>query len=117
MINLRGFCYLFVNDGSPESSEGAIVRIGGKDGRSGGPEFIDILNDDGGFGDGFAGVNENRDLLVNRVGLEKKLAFGSECFLNELVVYGFDVEGDSWPHHEWTSPGTHKLHVLIFRHC
>ena len=63
---------LFVDEISPEPSLGSLVRIRGKQGSSVMPNLVDVLHDDEGLADGFSVVDENRDLLVDRVHLQKK---------------------------------------------
>ena len=37
--------YLFIDEDSPEPSIGTFDRVRRKDGRTGGPSFINVLND------------------------------------------------------------------------
>lgn len=39
-------------------------------------------------------VDEYRDLLVNRIGREKFMAFVGEVLLRVKVVYSFELEGE-----------------------
>jgi hypothetical protein len=76
--------YLVVNIGSPESMNSTIVRIGRENGGSGGaPNIVNVLNNKEGLANGVVGVDENRDFLVDGIGLEKKLALTPKLLLNE----------------------------------
>jgi hypothetical protein len=55
-----------------------IVRIRREDGGSGGPYVVNVFNNQKGLADGVVGMDENRYFLVDRVGLEKKLALGNK---------------------------------------
>jgi hypothetical protein len=92
-----------------------IERIRREDGGSGGPDLVNVLNDDEGLADGLVGVDENGDFLVDGVGLEKELALGIKRLYNKLILNSFDVQGDLSPHHKWARPCTQKLH-FTFRH-
>jgi len=65
-----------INIDSPETSNGAVIRIRWEKGRGRRPNIIQILHNDQRFAEGFVLMNENWDFLVNGVGLKKKLAFG-----------------------------------------
>nr|AFK39557.1 unknown [Lotus japonicus] len=67
---------LVINKGSPEASDGAFIRIRRKNGRGRGPDLINILHNDQRLANGFVLMKENRNFLMNRVRLKKKLAFG-----------------------------------------
>lgn len=98
---------------SPEAVNGPVMRVGREDGGSGGPHLVDVLDDDEGLAFGLVFMNENGDFLVNWVALNEELALGSQLLFDELVVDGFDVEGDANPHHKWACPCTQKLHVAL----
>lgn len=84
----KGLFYLFINiSSSPETSNGVVIRIRGDNGRGRGPNIIHILHNDEKLTMGFVPVNENRDFLVNGVGLKEKLTFGLQPFLNEFILH------------------------------
>jgi hypothetical protein len=81
-----------------------IVRIRREDRGSGGPDLVNVLNDDEGLADGLVGMDENGDFLVDGVGLEKKLALRSKRLFKKIILNSFDVQGNPGPHHIWARP-------------
>lgn len=75
-FNLEKILYLLINKGSPETSNGAFIRIRRENGRGRGPDLINILHNDQRLANGFVLMKENWNFLMNRVRLKKKLAFG-----------------------------------------
>lgn len=73
--------YLFINIGSPETSNSTLIRIRRENGRGRGPNIIHIMHNDQRLTEGFVFMNENWDFLVNGVGLNKKWAFCLQPFL------------------------------------
>ncbi|KAL6979811.1 hypothetical protein U1Q18_021467 [Sarracenia purpurea var. burkii] len=60
------------------------------------------------------GDSQTWGYLVDGVGFEEDLALGAQLFLEELIIDGFDVEGDANPHHERAWPCTDNPRVV---HC
>jgi hypothetical protein len=70
------------------------------------PDLVNVLNDDEGLTDRFTVVDENRDLLVNRVHLEKQIALAPQVL---LLIFVFDPllsQRDPHPHPEHAGPET-----------
>lgn len=53
--------------GGPKAGSGAVVRVGGEKERAVGPCLVDVLDDDEWLADGSVPVEEDRDLLVDRL--------------------------------------------------
>lgn len=103
---------LIVDVGGPEPSDGSVVGLGRENRRSiWAPSLVDVLNDDVGLTHGFVIVNQNRDLLVNGIRFKEQLALSTVCLLEKLVPNRFEVESDSGPHDEDTSPWANQLYV------
>lgn len=81
-----------------------IIRIRREDGGTGGPDVVNVLNNDEGLADGLVSMDENWDFLVDRVGLEKKLALRLKRLFKKLILNSFDVKGNPSPHRNWASP-------------
>jgi hypothetical protein len=96
--------YLFVDVGSPKSVSSTIIRIRREDGRTGGPDVVNVLNNDEGLADGLVGMDESRDFLVDGIGSEKKLALRIQRLFKKLILNSFDVKGNPSPHHKWACP-------------
>lgn len=85
------YCYLFVYELSPESCHGFFIGIFREDG-IGFPSFVDVFENDKGLGNWFAVVDQHRNLLVNRIGLEKQRALVRQILFYVFIVYAFDFE-------------------------
>uniref|UniRef100_A0A6I9SK34 Uncharacterized protein LOC105059433 n=1 Tax=Elaeis guineensis var. tenera TaxID=51953 RepID=A0A6I9SK34_ELAGV len=59
------FINLLVDEVRPEACFGPLVGVGGEEGVVG-PDLVNVLDDDEGFADRFAVVDEHGDLLVDR---------------------------------------------------
>ena len=108
--------YLIVDVGGPESSDSSIVGVRGENRVGGVPRLVDVLHDDQGLADGVPFVEENGDLLVDGVGLEKKFALRPHRLHDVLVVDFLEMESDPRPHREGARPRTQHLHVVQFGH-
>ncbi|KAH0469352.1 hypothetical protein IEQ34_000910 [Dendrobium chrysotoxum] len=108
--------YLVVNIGSPKASDGAIVGIGREDGRAGrSPDLVNVLHNNAGLADGLISMDENGDELVDRIGLEKKLAFVKQIIWEVLVFDPLKIKSNHCPRHEGARPAPDQLHLLFFR--
>ncbi|BAF27057.1 Os10g0531300 [Oryza sativa Japonica Group] len=78
--------HLVVDVCRPEPRHGALVGVGGQHGGGAvGPGLVDVLQDDLRLVDGAAGVEEDGDGLVDRVGGEEEVALVAQVLLHELV--------------------------------
>ena len=95
--------YLVIKIRSPESRNSTIIRIRGENRETiiTTPLLINIFNNDKGFGNALAIMNQDRNFLMNRVGFEEKITLGSQILLNELEINGFEIQRDSNSVHEW----------------
>ncbi|KAH0470156.1 hypothetical protein IEQ34_001714 [Dendrobium chrysotoxum] len=109
--------YLVVNIDSPKASDGAIVGIGREDGRAGrSPDLVNVLHNNTGLADGLISMDENGDQLVDRIGLEKKLAFVKQIIWEVLVFDPLQIKSNHCPRHEGARPAPDQLHLVFFRH-
>ncbi|KAJ6431210.1 hypothetical protein OIU84_018658 [Salix udensis] len=37
----------------------------------------------------------------------------SQNFLEKLILHGFDIKGNSWPHHKRARPCSYELHITL----
>ena len=79
------------------------------------PNLVDVLHNDEGLADGFSVVDENRDLLVDRVHLQKKRTLVNQIFFFVLVLDSLFGQGYSDPHSEHARPEIQQNHLV--RHC
>jgi len=119
---LRG-AYLIVDEGGPEAGGGALVRVGGEDGRAAGAGegLVEVLDDDLRLGDRPAAVDKHGDFPVHGVGLEEERALVEEVLLDVLVAEALEVEHDLHPVHVGAVPHAQQLQVTTTsiggRHC
>lgn len=104
--------YLIINIGSPEACNSSIMGIGREDGGFRAPDLVNVLNNDKRLADGLTSMDEDRYFLVNRVGLEKKLALTPKRLFKKLIVNRFDIQGNPRPHHKYARPCTQKLDII-----
>lgn len=78
---------------TPEASLHSFVGITWKKFRTVLPGFINILKDHHGFSYGLSIMNKYRDLLVNRVVLEKQITLISQVFFHILMRYALQIKG------------------------
>ena len=118
---MRG-AYLIVDEGGPEAGGGALVRVGGEDGRAAGSGegLVEVLDDDLRLGDRPAAVDKHGDFPVHGVGLEEERALVEEVLLDVLVAEALEVEHDLHPVHVGAVPHAQQLQVTtssIGGHC
>jgi hypothetical protein len=110
--------YLVVDVGGPEASDGALVGVGGEEGRAGAGEgLVDVLQDDLRLADGLAAVDQHGDLLVDGVGLEQELALVPQILLHVLVAQALEAERELHPQHVRARPQAQQLQVVSSGHC
>ena len=109
------FVYLVINELRPETSQGSMVRIRGQDGITF-PGLIHIFNNHKGLSDGLLIVKKHRDLLVNWVVFQQKIAFVGQRFMNEFIFHPLQFQSNLCPRHKWASYDSKKLHFLICSH-
>ena len=76
------------------------------------PNLVDVLKNGERLADGLIVVNQDGDLLVNGIGLEKKLAFVAEVLLSVLVDHAFCCQRYSRPHSEHANKLIQQNHLL-----
>lgn len=103
---------LLVDVVSPEPGIGSLVGVRGQQRRLVIPNLVNVLNDGEGLGDGFSVVNQNGDLLVDRVGPQQQRAFVAQVLLSAFVVDSLLCEGYSHPHSEWAPPEIQQNHFI-----
>lgn len=107
--------HLFVDEIGPEFGGGSEIRIGRQQWRFMVPDMINVLDDDEGFADRLAVVDEDGDLLVNRVHLEESGGFVGHVLLSVLEIDALDGECGSHSHSEHAHVHVEKNHRI--RHC
>jgi len=72
------------------------------------------LHDELGFADGLTVVDEHRNLLVHRVGLEEQLALVvvEVLLLDVLVAQALEAERKLHSDHKWARPRAEQLQLL-----
>jgi hypothetical protein len=104
---------LFVNVGSPEASDGAIVGISGEEGDAGvGEHLVDVLHDDLRLADGLTVVDEHGHLLVHRVGAEEEIALVLEVLLDVVVAQALEAERKLRSQSERAGPHAQQLQLI-----
>jgi hypothetical protein len=103
--------YLLIDEISPEPGLSSLVRIRWQQRRPVPPDLVYVLNDDEGLADRFPVVDENRDLLVNRVHLEKQVALVAQVLLLVLVLDSLLSQRDPHPHPKHADPGIQHNHL------
>ena len=109
---MRTHPYLVVDEGGPEASGGALVGVGGEDGRAD-EQLVDVLHDDERLADGLAVVDEHGHLLVHRVGREEEAALVLEVHLDVLVAQTLEAERELHPQDERARPHPQQLQLTI----
>lgn len=72
---------------APEAGDGAVEGVGGEELAGGREGVVEVVEDDGGLGEGAAvGEEEDGDLLVDGVVAEQLLALAAEVLLRVLEV-------------------------------
>jgi hypothetical protein len=104
--------YLLINEISPEPGLSSLVRIRWQQRTPVVPDLVNVLNDDEGFTDRFTVVDENRDLLVNRVHLETQLALVPQVLLLVLVLDPLLSQRDPHPHPKEAGPETQQNNLV-----
>jgi hypothetical protein len=99
-VKLQRLFYLLINKISPEPGVSSLARIRWQQRRLVVPDLVYVLNDDEGLTDRLPVVDENRDLLMNRVHLEKQLALVLQVLLLVLVLNPLLSQSDPHPHPE-----------------
>ncbi|KAH0456924.1 hypothetical protein IEQ34_014831 [Dendrobium chrysotoxum] len=78
--------YLVVDIGRPEANDCAIIGIGREDARARrSPDLVYVLHNDKRLADGFIPMDEYWNLLVDWIGLEKKLAFVRQIIWKQIM--------------------------------
>ena len=72
---------------SPEALDGTAVKVSRKQRRGGGPDLIDVLDDDYRLGEGLTLVGKHRDLVVHGVVLGDPLPLGAVDQGEEFVCH------------------------------
>ena len=113
---MRTHPYLVVDEGGPEASGGALVGVGGEDGRAD-EQLVDVLHDDERLADGLAIVDEHGHLLVHGVGREEEFALVEwQVLLDVLVAHALDAQRHAHPDHERAHLQAEQLQILLPRH-
>ena len=109
---MRG-AYLIVDEGGPEAGGGALVRVGGEDGRAAGSGegLVEVLDDDLRLGDRPAAVDKHGDFPVHGVGLEEERALVEEVLLDVLVAEALELERELHSGDEWARPLPDQLQL------
>uniref|UniRef100_A0A9I9EBX1 Uncharacterized protein n=1 Tax=Cucumis melo TaxID=3656 RepID=A0A9I9EBX1_CUCME len=98
-----------------ESSSGSLVRIGRQQGILR-PRFFDIFENDNGFTDRVSGMDEDWNLLMNGIVLQKERRFVGEIFFNVFVGNAFECQSpnDSVTERAWPSSMEFQFfHLLL----
>jgi len=112
----RRACYLLINKISPEPGVRSLVRIRWQQRRLVVPDLVYVLNDDEGLTYLFPVVDENRDLLVNRVHLVKQIGLVPQVLLLVLVLNPLLSQSDPDPHPKHAGQGIQQNHLLRHSH-
>lgn len=112
-------CYLFVDVVGPETGPGPVVGMGREERGCVGPDFVDVLKDDGGLADGSAVVDKDGYLLMNGVHFEEERVLVGEgeggVLFNGLELHTLLSEGYHHSHRERAAPPPHDGYSF-FRH-
>ena len=79
------FSQLLLDKAGPEANFGPFIGILRQKGRTILPGFINIFKDDQWLSHGFSIVDEYRNLLVDRIIVEKQLAFVPQILFHILI--------------------------------
>jgi len=102
---------LFLDEFDPETHHGSLVRIAGHQ-RVLRPRFLEVLDNDHGLANRSRAMDEHRNLLVNRVVLQKQGAFVGEVFLNVIKWYALELQCPYDSAAVWTRPKSMQLHSI-----
>ncbi|KAK8452932.1 hypothetical protein SEVIR_5G199050v4 [Setaria viridis] len=106
--------YLAVDVGGPEAGDGAVVGVGGEEGRTGGGEgVVEVLQDEEGLRHGPAAVEEDGDLLVDGVGGEEQLALVGQVLLHVLILEALEVQRHAHAVRERARPRAQHLQLPV----
>ena len=107
--------YPLINETSPEPGTSSRVRIRGHQRRPIIPDLVYVLNNDEGLTHRFPVMDENWDLLVNGVYLQKQLDFVTQILLLVLLLDTLLGQRNPDSHPKHASPGIQQNHLV--RHC
>lgn len=97
--------YILGSEMNPEASQGTVKGIVGQEWRVR-PGFFDVFKDDMGLCNWFTAMNENGDLLMDRIVLRKQLTFVGEIFFYVIILDALEFERPNHLVYERTSPET-----------
>ena len=107
--------YLLINKIRPELGMSSLVRIRGQQWRLVLPDLIYVLNNDEGLTHRFPVVDENWDLLMNGVRLQKLRALVKHVLLLVLILDTLLGQGNPDPHSKHAGPEIKQNHLVC--HC
>ena len=104
--------YLLINKISPELGMSSLVRIRGQQRRLVLPDLIYVLNNDEGLTHRFPVVDENWDLLMNGVRLQKLRALVKHVLLLVLILDTLLGQRNPDPHSKHAGPEIQQNHLV-----
>lgn len=110
------YIYLLINELSPETCHSPLSRILRQYWWIVLPSIINVFNNNKWFGEAFFIMKQNRDSLVDWVGVKKQRALVGSIFFNFHLFDSLELQCPFHPRWKDTEPSTQQLHFCLLLH-
>lgn len=110
------YIYLLINELSPETCHSPLSRILRQYWWIVLPSIINVFNNNKWFREAFFIMKQNRDSLVDWVGVKKQRALVGSIFFNFHLFDSLELQCPFHPRWKDTEPSTQQLHFCLLLH-
>lgn len=110
------YIYLLINELSPQTCHSSLSRILRQYWWIVLPSIINVFNNNKWFREAFFIMKQNRDSLVDWVGVKKQRALVGSIFFNFHLFDSLELQCPFHPRWKDTEPSTQQLHFCLLLH-